>query len=265
MTTAQSDETVAAKVAQIGPGPLRKFLATAYGVAGYVLALGTFMYAIGFVGDFLVPKTIDSGTPGPFWPAVLVNVALLSVFAVQHSVMARPAFKRWWIKVIPHSIERNTYVFATNFAMILMFWQWQPLAGVVWSVELPALQYALYAACGLGWLTVLCSTFMLNHFDLFGLRQALLNLKGRAHAPLEFRTPLLYTFVRHPIQMGFVIAFWATPHMTVGHLLFTVMTTGYIMVALQLEERDLIAQYGDRYRTYMKQVRMLLPIRRQGS
>ena len=231
-----------------------------YGVIAYVLFLGVFLYAIGFVGNLLVPKTIDSGPEGPFGMSLVINVVLLSIFALQHSVMARPAFKRWWKGVIPASVERNTYVLFTNIAFCLIFRFWQPMTGEIWRVESANGQAALLGLFGLGWLIVLLSTFMINHFDLFGLRQAWFNLQGREYEELGFRTPALYRYIRHPIQLGFLIAFWATPHMTAGHLLFAIVTTGYILVALQLEERDLVDQFGERYKGYRRQVSMLLPL-----
>ncbi|HET7587977.1 MAG TPA: isoprenylcysteine carboxylmethyltransferase family protein [Gammaproteobacteria bacterium] len=232
-----------------------------YGALSYLVFLITFLYAIGFVGDLFVPKTIDSGTAATSTAAAFViDVLLLGLFAVQHSGMARRGFKGWLTKVVPRAAERSTYVLLSSAALILLFWLWQPLPGVIWQVESPAGQLGLYILYALGWLIVLTGTFMINHFDLFGLQQVWLNLRGRSSPPSEFRTTLFYKVVRHPLMLGFVIAFWATPYMSVGHLLFSVATSGYILVALQLEERDLVAAFGDTYRDYRRRVPMLLPL-----
>ena len=238
---------------------MRRILAFAYGVIAYALFLGAFCYAIGFVTGLLVPKTVDSGPSGSTTTALLVNLALLTLFAVQHSGMARPGFKRWWARILPPAIERNTYVVLASSTLILLFAFWRPLPGVVWQVSGPAAA-VVWAMAALGWLTVLLSTFMIGHFELFGLRQAWLNLRGRVHPADGFRTPLLYRFVRHPIMLGFLIAFWSAPTMTAGHLLFALVTTGYILVAVQLEERDLIAVHGERYRRYRREVPAFLPL-----
>ena len=232
-----------------------------FGLVVYLFFLATFVYAIGFVGNLpLLPKTIDSGAAAPLVETLAVNFALLGLFAVQHSVMARRGFKRWWTKLIPEPMERSTYVLAATAALALLLWQWRPIAEpVLWSVNDPVARFALHAVFWLGWGVLLTSTFLINHFDLFGLRQVWANLRGQALPVPEFRTPLFYRHVRHPIYLGFVLAFWATPHMTAGHLLFAAACTGYILIGIWFEERDLIAQYGQRYRVYREQVGMLLP------
>ena len=236
-----------------------RMLGLAYGAVSYLLFFVTFLYAIGFVGNLVVPKSIDSGASGAIGAAIAVNIVLLAIFAVQHSVMARPAFKAWWTKFVAKSVERSTYVLLSSLALILLFWQWQPLGSVIWSVENQIGATVLWALFALGWLIVLLSTFMIGHFELFGLTQVFENFKDRAPPPPDFKEPGFYKLVRHPIMLGFIIAFWATPVMTFGHLLFAAVTTAYILIALQLEERDLLALLGNSYADYKARVPMLLP------
>ncbi|MET0567648.1 MAG: methanethiol S-methyltransferase [Hyphomicrobiaceae bacterium] len=237
-----------------------RILALAYGVGAYLVFFGTILYAIGFVSGIFVPKTIDTGVMGSAGAAIVINVLLLSIFAVQHSVMARKPFKRWWTQVIPAAIERSTYVLLSSLALILVFWQWRPIPAIVWQVSEPTLAAALTGLSLMGWVLVFLSTFLINHFELFGVRQVILNLMGRdGGGETKFRTPLLYKLVRHPLYLGFIIAFWATPVMTVGHLLFALVTTAYIFVGIALEERDLIELFGDEYRRYRERVSMLVP------
>ena len=232
-----------------------------YGVLCYLVFFGTFLYAIGFIGDVMVPKSIDSGRTAPLGEALLINAALLTLFAVQHSTMARPWFKKMWTRIVPTQIERSTYVLLSSLALILLFVLWEPIGGVIWKVEQPALRAVLYGLFALGFGLVLISTFLINHFDLFGLRQVYLYLRGKPYTQLQFGTPILYRHVRHPLYLGWLFAFWATPTMTIAHLVFAIATTAYIFLAIQFEEKDLIDTYGDDYARYKQQVPMIVPVR----
>jgi protein-S-isoprenylcysteine O-methyltransferase Ste14 len=234
-------------------------IALFYGAAAYILFLGTFLYAIGFVGNAIVPKSIDTGIAGSPVEAAIVNVLLLGLFAAQHSIMARPAFKRWWTRLVPKSVERSTYVLLASLVLLLLYWQWRPIPEPVWTVENAFWIAALQVVFWLGWAILLISTFLINHFELFGLAQVFARLRDKELAAPVFKTPLFYKWIRHPLYLGFLLAFWATPSMTVGHLLFSVATTGYILLGIFLEERDLIALFGDSYRSYRQQVGMLVP------
>jgi len=235
-----------------------RVLAFLYGVVCYAFFFVVFLYAIGFVENLVVPKAIDTGEAGALVPTLLIDAALLGVFAIQHSVMARPAFKAWWTKIVPAPVELSTYVLFASAALVLVFWQWRPLPQVLWSLQGGAATAVLTISL-VGFLIVLTSTFLINHFDLFGLRQVHAYATGKEIPPPEFTTPLFYRFVRHPLYLGFIIAFWAAPVMTVGHLLFAGATTAYMLIAIQLEEHDLIGIFGDRYRLYRQQAGMLWP------
>jgi methanethiol S-methyltransferase len=229
-----------------------------YGLASYLVFFCSILYAMGFIGNYLVPKSIDVGSSGSLAGSILINVSLLAAFAVQHSVMARPAFKRWWTTIVPSRCERSTYVLLSSLLLLVMFWQWRPITSMVWQVDgmLASLLISIYWA---GWLIAFSSTFLIDHFDLFGVRQAFAALRGTMPAAPVFKTPLLYRLVRHPLMLGFLLVFWATPQMSAGHLLFAALATGYILVGVQLEEKDLIAEFGDRYEEYRRRVPMLFP------
>lgn len=233
-----------------------------YGAIAYVFFLGTFCYAIGFVGNLVVPKSVDDGEPGPVGASILVNVLFLGLFAVQHAVMARPGFKERWTRIVPQPIERSTFVVATCIALSLVFWQWRPLPQTVWSVEIPAVRMFLHVLFGAGWVTVLYASFCIDHFDLFGLRQVTLHLRAVEYTDPGFASPWLYKLVRNPLMLGFLIAFWSTPDMTQGHLLFSLVTTGYIFFGIFLEERDLVRALGDDYSNYRARTPMVFPFPR---
>jgi protein-S-isoprenylcysteine O-methyltransferase Ste14 len=236
-----------------------KFTAFLFGAVAYFTFLFTILYAIGFVSDMVVPKSIDTGAKSPVFEALAVNLALMSLFAIQHSVMARSSFKQWWTQFIPKAIERSTYVLFASLTLLLLFWQWRPMPAIVWHIEEPEMAATIAILSFLGWVIVFTSTFLINHFELFGLHQVTNHLADRQMPTPTFRTPFLYNFVRHPIYLGFIIAFWAAPTMSVGHLLFATVTTAYIFVGILLEERDLIDMFGDEYRRYKERVSMLFP------
>jgi len=239
-----------------------KFVAFLYGLVAYFTFFATILYAIGFVSGLAVPKTIDTGPDSSATEALVVNLLLMSLFAVQHSVMARKQFKQWWTQYVPKPVERSTYVLLASLTLVLLFWQWRPMPAIVWRIDEPDIAVTIATLSLVGWVIVFTSTFLINHFELFGLHQVANNLTGREMPTPRFRTPLYYKFVRHPIYLGFIIAFWAAPAMTVGHLLFAAVTTAYIFVGILLEERDLTEMFGDDYRDYKKRVSMLLPWRK---
>jgi protein-S-isoprenylcysteine O-methyltransferase Ste14 len=230
-----------------------------YTIVAYVLFLGVFLYAIGFLGNIGVPRSLDVGPASPLPVALAIDIALLAVFAFQHSVMARPGFKRWLTQYVPRPAERATYVLLSSLALALLFWQWRPLGGMVWHVTNTAGATALWALFAIGWVTVLMATFLINHFDLFGLRQAWLYFRGQEYTPLRFATPGPYRLVRHPLYVGWLLTFWATPAMSVSHVVFAIGTTAYILAAIRLEERDLVAVHGEAYARYRQAVPMLIP------
>ena len=238
---------------------MRRILFLLYSVISYFLFFGTFLYTIGFVGNLFVSKSIDGPNTMPLVKAVLINATLLLVFALQHSIMARPAFKRWWTRFVPEPVERSTYVLLASLCLLLLMWQWQPIGGVVWSVKSGLFKMVLLGIYAFGWGLVIISTFLFNHFDLFGLRQTWLYFAGRQYSQLPFKTPLPYRFVRHPLYLGFLIAFWSTPLMTVAHLLFAMLTTAYVLIAIVFEEKDLVTQFGESYIEYKQNSSSIIP------
>jgi methanethiol S-methyltransferase len=254
------------QVQSIGPGVsgsrMSKFIAFLYGMASYLIFFVTILYAIGFVMGLGVPKNIDTGAHSSAISAVVVNLLLMTLFAVQHSVMARPRFKAWWTQYVPKPIERSTYVLFASLSLLLLFWQWRPIPEIVWQIDNPDAAVAIAMVSLVGWVLVFTSTFLINHFELFGLSQVANHLTDRQAPQPVFRTPLLYKFVRHPIYLGFIIAFWAAPVMSAGHMLFAAVTTVYILLGIYLEERDLIEMFGDQYREYRQRVSMLVPWRK---
>jgi protein-S-isoprenylcysteine O-methyltransferase Ste14 len=247
-------------IGRAAPGnPIPRFIAFLFGGVAYLTFLFAILYAIGFVSGFVVPKTIDTGAKSGIWEAIAVNLALMALFAIQHSVMARKSFKHWWTQFIPRSVERSTYVLCASLTLLLLFWQWRPMPAVIWNIQEPEIAMAIATLSFIGWVIVFTSTFLINHFELFGLHQVANNLAGREMPVPVFRTPFLYRFVRHPIYLGFIIAFWAAPTMSAGHLLFAAVTTAYIFVGIALEERDLVVTFGDEYRGYRERVSMLFP------
>jgi methanethiol S-methyltransferase len=238
---------------------MKKTVFLLYGLVSYLVFFGTILYAIGFTGNLFVPKTIDGTPQTALLYAILINALLLLLFALQHSIMARPAFKRWFTKFIPEPLERSTFVLLASLCLMLMMWQWQPIGGMVWSIKNETVKTILLITYITGWVIVFISTFLINHFDLFGLRQVWLYFTGKPYTQLPFRVPLFYRFVRHPLYLGFLIAFWSAASMTVAHLLFAMLTTGYILTAIQLEERDLLKTFGEKYRSYKKWAPMIIP------
>lgn len=238
---------------------MNRIAAFSYGTLSYLLFLATFVYAVAFLGNVGLDRTIDGSATVPFGQALLLNVSLMGLFAVQHSVMARPVFKQWWTRFVPKPVERSTYVLFSSMALLLLFYAWQPMGGTVWEVQDSVGRGAVYSVYAGGWLVILVATFLINHFDLFGLRQVWLYLKGQPYTPLKFATPSFYRYVRHPLYVGWLLTFWAAPTMTVAHLVFSIATTAYILIAIQFEERDLVKVYGAAYDEYRKEVPMLVP------
>jgi protein-S-isoprenylcysteine O-methyltransferase Ste14 len=239
---------------------MKRSLFFLYGIISYLIFFGAFLYAVGFVGGLVVPKTVDSGFQGGMGGAVIVNILLLALFALQHSIMARRPFKKWWTKIVPAEIERSTYVLLSSLILILLYYLWRPLPDVIWNVNSTALTNILWVLYFFGWFIVLTGTFLINHFNLFGLQQVYRALKKQEQQYPKFVTPFYYKFVRHPLMLGFIIAFWATPLMTAGHLLFAIATTGYILIAIQLEERDLVSYHGEAYKRYQREVSQIIPM-----
>ncbi len=243
---------------------MSKGIVFAYGLISYLIFFFTFLYAIAFVGNLLVPRTIDSGLESATGVALLIDAALLSIFALQHSIMARPAFKHAWTRIVPQAAERSTYVLLSSLCLILLYWQWRPVTPAVWEVQSSVGSALLQLLFWIGWLLVLIGTFMIDHFELFGMRQVFFFARGKEYEAIGFKEPLLYKYCRHPIMLGFLVAFWATPHMTVGHLVFAIATSGYILLAIQFEEHDLIVAHGEKYKEYRGRTSMLLPMMRRG-
>jgi len=258
----QIDHQVHSIDPEVSASKVFKFIAFLYGIAAYLVFFVTILYAIGFVMGLVVPKTIDTGTDTPAVEAIVINLLLMALFAVQHSVMARQRFKAWWTQFVPKPIERSTYVLFASLSLLLLFWQWRPLPTAIWEVEDPDIVVTIVTLSLAGWMIVFTSTFIINHFELFGLHQVTNHLVGKEATPPRFKTPLFYKFVRHPLYLGFIIAFWAAPTMSAGHLLFAAVTTIYIFVGIALEERDLVNLFGDEYRQYKQRVSMLVPWRR---
>lgn len=239
---------------------MKRILVFAYGLTNYLLFVGTSLYLAGFLGDLFVTRSLDAAPIGPLWAALAVDMLLLAVFGLQHSVMARPGFKQWWTRFVPAPAERSTYMLFTNLALILLFWQWRPMGGVIWDLREPIGRGIIHGLFAFGWLTVLVATFLINHFDLFGLRQVWFYLRRKAYRTLAFKTPGPYRIVRHPLYVGWLTAFWATPTMTIGHLVFALGMTVYILVAIRFEERDLVEYHGEAYADYRRKVPMLIPL-----
>lgn len=233
-----------------------------YGVLAHLSFLLILVYLIGFLANVGVPKSIDSGPATPFGQALAINIALLALFAIPHSVMARPGFKQWWTTIIPTHLERSTYVLISNVFVVLLMWQWRPMTEVIWNVEHPVGTVVLWGLFGLGWFVLVFASFMINHFDLFGTRQVYLHLRGEVYTLPTFKATGFYKYIRHPLMLGWLLGFWSTPQMTVGHLVFAVGTTVYILVAIQIEERDLVKFHGEAYEQYRRQVSMLLPFKK---
>ncbi len=250
--------------AQAGSTSVKRSLIFLYGVVSYAVFFAVFLYAIGFIGNFAVPTSLDAPGDGAFGRALLINLGLLALFAVQHSVMARPAFKRWWTRFVPETAERSTYVLFSSLALVAMFWLWQPMGGAIWNATSQAAEYTLYGLYAAGWALLLYCTFLIDHFDLFGLRQVWLQARGKPYSPVPFCTPWLYRQVRHPLYVGWLMIFWATPTMTVAHLVFAIMTTAYILVAIRFEEHDLITEHPE-YADYRRRVPMLIPFTKRGD
>lgn len=238
---------------------MKRFFFLLYGLIAYVAAVGSLLYAIGFIGNIVVPKTIDGEPQLPLLSAILINASLLLLFALQHSIMARPGFKRWFTRMIPAELERSTFVLLSSLLLILIMWQWQPLGGVVWSVDNSTIKTILLVIYLIGWAILFISSFLINHFDLFGVRQVWLYFNKKPYTHLPFRLPFFYKYMRHPIYFGMLIAFWSASLMRVSHLLFAVLSTGYVLVGIQLEERDLIKTFGEKYKLYKKRAPMLIP------